>query len=301
MNSRITRVGLLIAMAAILSFSTACTRIDPGWGGIVVDLNGGDKGVEDITIETGRIYYNPIGKSVYQFPHFMQRVKWTKDPADGSPNNEEITFNSVEGTVVNTDVGFAYGIKADRIPHVFVALRTDIDSITDDYMRSQVRGAIAKCAETKTLDKIYGAEKSSIADCAFKAVGAVPFVAENFEVEYLTFIGAFRFDPAVQTSINNKIAAENDKKAAIETALGQAQAAREAAEGKADAIRSVAEAERDAKFAAAEGNAKLQKSLTPAVLRYQEIEMYRTKWNGEVSRVQMGSGGGALLNFSMDK
>jgi len=294
------KVSLLVLMSFVLVFGSACTRIEPGWGGIVVDLNGGDKGVDEIVIETGRIFFNPIGKAVYQFPHFMQRVKWTLDPADGSPENEEITFNSVEGTVVKTDVGFAYAIKAARIPHVFVALRTDIDSITDDYMRSQVRGAIAECAETKTLDKIYGAEKSAIADCALGAVNAVPFVAENFDVEYLTFIGAFRFDEAVQTSINNKIAAENEKKAAIETALGQAQAAREAAEGRADAIRSVANAERDAKFAAAEGNLKLQASLTGAVLQYQEIEMYRAKWNGEVSRVNM-SGGGALLSLDINQ
>jgi regulator of protease activity HflC (stomatin/prohibitin superfamily) len=299
MNS-INRFSLLLLLGFVLVFSSACTRIEPGWGGIVVDLNGGDKGVDDITIETGRIFYNPIGKQVYQFPHFMQRVKWTLDPTDGSPDNQEITFNSVEGTVVKTDVGFAYAIQASRIPHVFVALRTDIDSITDDYMRSQVRGAIAECAETKTLDKIYGAEKSAIADCALKAVNTVPFVAENFDVEYLTFIGAFRFDPAVQKSINSKIAAENEKKAAIETALGQAQAAREAAEGKADAIRSVANAERDAKFAAAEGNLKLQASLTSAVLQYQEISMYREKWNGEVPRVQMGASGGALLSLDVN-
>jgi hypothetical protein len=63
----------------------------------------------------------------------------------------------------------------------------------------------------------------------------------------------------------------------------------------------VAEAERDAKFAAAAGNLKLQKSLDGRVLQYQELEVYRNKWDGAVSRVSMGEGGGALLNFSMDE
>jgi regulator of protease activity HflC (stomatin/prohibitin superfamily) len=300
MNPRYTRVGLLLALAAVLSFSTACSRIDPGYGGIVVDLNGEDKGVDDITVQTGRIYYNPIGKAVYQLPHFMQRVAWTSNPAEGSRDNEEITFNSIEGTVIKTDVGFAWAVKQERIPHVFVEFRTNVADITDGYFRSQVRGAIAACAESKTLDLIYGAEKTAISQCAFDKVASVPFIADNFDLEYLTFIGAFRFDPVVQTAINNKIAAENEATAVEKAAEGVANAARTEASGAADAIRFVSIAERDAKFAAAEGNLKLQKSLTPAVLQYQEIEMYRTKWNGEVSRVQMGAGGGALLNFSMD-
>jgi regulator of protease activity HflC (stomatin/prohibitin superfamily) len=301
MNSRITRFALLGLLALVMSFSTACTRIDPGYGGIVVDLNGADKGVDEIVVQTGRIFYNPIGKSVYQVPHFMQRVAWTLDPAEGSRDNEEITFNSVEGTVIKTDVGFAWAVKAERIPHVFVKLRTNVSDITDGYMRSQVRGAIAECAETKPLDLIYGAEKSAIAKCALAKLQAVAFIGDNFNLEYLTFIGAFRFDPKVQDAINNKIAAENQATAVEKAAEGVANAARTEASGAADAIRLVSIAERDAKFAAAEGNLKLQKSLTSAVLQYQEIEMYRTRWNGEVSRVQMGANGGALLNFSMDQ
>ena len=300
MKSRITRVGLLLIMGIMLSFMTACTRIDPGYGGIVVDLNGEDKGVDDITIETGRIYYNPIGKAVYQLPHFMQRVVWTADPAEGSRNNEEITFNSIEGTIIKSDVGFAWSVKQERIPHVFVEFRTSVSDITDGYFRSQVRGAITACAEIKTLELIYGSEKTAISTCAFNRIAAVPFIKANFDLEYLTFIGAFRFDPKVQDAINNKIAAENEATAVEKTAEGVANAARTQAQGQADAIRTVSIAERDAKFAAAEGNLKLQKSLTSAVLQYQEIEMYRTRWNGEVSRVNMGSNGGALLNFSMD-
>ncbi len=50
MNSQFTRVALLGLLALVLSFSTACTRIDPGYGGIVVDLNGQDKGVDEITV-----------------------------------------------------------------------------------------------------------------------------------------------------------------------------------------------------------------------------------------------------------
>lgn len=289
MKSRIMRVGLLLAMGLFLSFSTACDRIEPGYGGIVVDLNGEDKGVDDITVETGRIYYNPFGTAIFQLPTFMQRVAWTQDPAEGSADNEEITFNSVEGTIIKTDVGFAWAVKKDRVPHVFVEFRTTVADITDGYFRSQVRGAIAECAEDKPLDLIYGAGKTEIAKCAFSKVGSVPFIRDNFDLEYLTFIGGFRFDPKVQDAINNKIAAENEKKAAIERALGKAQA-----------IREVAQADRDSKFLAAEGNDRLVKSLTSALLTYEKIQMMREKWDGTMPRAIMGGDSAALLSLNIE-
>ncbi len=287
MNRKIMQFALLGLLSFMLSFSTACTRIDPGYGGIVVDLNGEDKGVDDIVVETGRIFYSPFGKAVYQLPHYMQRVAWTASRTEGSTDNEEITFNSIEGTVIKTDVGFAWAVKKERIPHVFVEFRSSVSDITDGYFRSQVRGAIAECAEDKPLDLIYGAEKSEIAQCAFDQVGEVPFIQDNFDLEYLTFIGAFRFDPTVQEAINQKIAAENQKKAAIEVAMG-----------KAEAIRQVAQADRDSKFLAAEGNDRLVRSLTGALLTYEQIQMMREKWDGTMPRAML-SDGGALLSLSI--
>ncbi len=285
-----SRIIALSLLSLLLGFGTGCSRIDPGWGGIVVDLNGEDKGVDDIVVETGRIWYSPFGKQVFQLPHFMQRVAWTKSPAEGSEDNEEITFNSVEGTIIKTDVGFAWSVKKERIPHVFVEFRTTVDDITDGYFRSQVRGAIAECAEDKPLDLIYGREKTEVAKCAFKQVGEVPFVRDNFDLEYLTFIGGFRFDPEVQESINKKIAAENDKKAAIETALGRAQAKREQADG-----------DRDAMFSIAEGHRKLQASLTPQILAYKELELMALKWDGALTKVRADGGeGGTFLQISAE-
>jgi regulator of protease activity HflC (stomatin/prohibitin superfamily) len=288
---KFSKIASLFAMSLLFIFNTACwTRVDPGWGGIVVDLNGGDRGVQEITLETGRVWYWPPTQDVYKFPHFMQRVQWTHDEAEGSPHNQEITFNSIEGTVIWADVGYAYSILKERIPYVFVALRTDAETITDDYMRTQVRDAIADCAEDRPLDRIYGAEKSEVSDCALEHLRTVPFIADNFELEYVNFIGAFRFDPAVQTAINNKIAAENEKKATIERAQGRAQA-----------IREVAQADKEAKFMAAEGNDRLRASLTDAILVYENLQVMKEKWNGEFPRALMsGSGsGGVLLSLAL--
>lgn len=237
MRSKFKYLALLGLLSLVLTFGTGCTRIEPGWGGIVVNLNGPDRGVEEIEVQTGRIFYWPFGTAVYQLPHFMQRVAWTKNPAEGSRNNEEITFNSVEGTTIWSDIGLAWSVKKGRIPYVFVAFRTNVETITDDYFRAQARAKIGECAETLPLDEIYGAKKTAIANCGYNKLLEVSFIADNFDLEYLNFIGAFRYEPKVQESISNKIAAEN-----------QAKAVEKAAAGKANAIRLVATADKDAKF-----------------------------------------------------
>jgi regulator of protease activity HflC (stomatin/prohibitin superfamily) len=289
------KLTLLIALFTLAFFNSACYKlVEPGSGGIIVNKSGGDRGVEEIAVETGRVWYNPFTESVYEFPHFTQRVVWTANRAEGSPNDESITFNSVEGVVITADVGFAYNIMKSRIPHVFEKLRTDAETITDGYMRSQVRKAIAACAENRVLDVIYGSQKTAVTDCAKKALLEETFIAKNFEVDYVNFVGALRFPKEVDAAINAKIAAENTKKAAIQKAEGEAQA-----------IETVAEARKVAKFKEAEGNERLLESLTPAILAYEDIQVrlqqvgvMKEKWNGELPKAMLAEGQ-ALFNMDI--
>lgn len=51
---------LWAAMLLILSLSSCSSRIDAGHVGIRVNLYGDNKGVDDITAVTGRVWYNPF-------------------------------------------------------------------------------------------------------------------------------------------------------------------------------------------------------------------------------------------------
>ena len=54
-------------------------RVDAGYGGIKVNLYGDDKGVDDFTLVTGAVWYNPITTAVYEYPTFVQQMmldKW---------------------------------------------------------------------------------------------------------------------------------------------------------------------------------------------------------------------------------
>ena len=60
--------GLLFTfmmVASTMFTSYGYERVDAGYEGIKVNLYGDDKGVDDITLVTGAVWYNPITTAVY--------------------------------------------------------------------------------------------------------------------------------------------------------------------------------------------------------------------------------------------
>jgi regulator of protease activity HflC (stomatin/prohibitin superfamily) len=77
---------MALAVVTALSF-TSCERVDAGHEGILVDLYGSDRGVNDVSLVTGMVYYNPFTQNVYEYPTFVQTVDYpafTINAKDGS-------------------------------------------------------------------------------------------------------------------------------------------------------------------------------------------------------------------------
>ena len=119
-KSFIRRVGATIGILVVLaiSFSACTTRVDAAHVGIRVKLAGSNRGVDDIPQVTGWVFYNPLTEQIIQFPISVQNVVWTKDPHEGSPRDESITFASLEGANINCDVGLAFQIDPKLAPHI---------------------------------------------------------------------------------------------------------------------------------------------------------------------------------------
>lgn len=67
----------VVVLAIIASMSlTSCgyERIDAGCEGIKVNLYGSDKGVDDISLVTGAVWYNPLTEDVFEYPTYVQTV-----------------------------------------------------------------------------------------------------------------------------------------------------------------------------------------------------------------------------------
>ena len=80
-------LGLMVALLAVLSFSSCRERVDAGYEGIKVNLYGSDKGVDDAVLVTGAVWYNPFTQEVYEYPTFVQTIDYkpfTINAQDGS-------------------------------------------------------------------------------------------------------------------------------------------------------------------------------------------------------------------------
>lgn len=269
-------IGILLTALTI----SACTKVEPGYVGIKVNSYGSQKGVEDYPLQTGMVSYNIFTEDVYVFPTFQQNVIWDSAEKDGV--DESITFNSIEGSVINADIGVSYSISGEKVPAVFVKFRQDMEHITHVFVRAEVRDAMSRHASKYKVIDIFGVKKEELLKEVKQDVQNVlgPY---GFNFEMISFIGALRADRNVMTSINATIEATQLAISAqnkIVQTTAEADQAIQRARGEAESILAVAKAQ-------AEANQILSKSLTPELLQVKAIE----KWNGIQPQFVSGSNG----------
>ena len=115
-------------------------------------------------------YWLSVNEDLFIFPTFTQNYTWTKDPTEGSPNNESISFGTVEGMSVNSDIGITYRIDPTMVHNVFQKYKRGVDEITDTFLRNMVRDALVEAASTLEIESIYGSGKAKLMDTVEKNV-----------------------------------------------------------------------------------------------------------------------------------
>ncbi len=257
-------LGILTVSVAACSILPGHVRIKPGYVGIKVEGYGSSKGVQDVTLATGDVVYNPMTEQVFQFPTFEQNYVWTKDTNEQSPLDESITFNSAEGIVINADVNVQFAFITDKIPLVFQAYRQDADDITKTIIRSQVRDVINIVASKRKLTDIFGAGKGEML-AEVEQILNQRLENKGIRFDLVTFVNALRVDPTVQQSLNQTVNA-SFKAAEAQNRLKEAQINLQIAQVKA------------------QENAVTSKSLTPQLLQAKALE----KWDGQLPQSTSG-------------
>ena len=103
----------LMAVFTMLSMSSCgYERVDAGCEGIKVNLYGSDKGVDDISLVTGAVWYNPFTEQVYEYPTYVQTVDY---PA--------FTINAKDGSEFSIDPTISLKIADGKSPQVFKKYR----------------------------------------------------------------------------------------------------------------------------------------------------------------------------------
>jgi regulator of protease activity HflC (stomatin/prohibitin superfamily) len=293
-------LGVVVAIFYLGCATT--TRVDAGHVGIRVKLAGSDRGVQDMPVVTGWVFYNPLTEQLVLFPTSVQNVVWTESAHEGRAFDESITFSSSEGVNCSADIGLSFHIDPALAPKLYGRFRlNDLEKLSDGYMRNTVREAFNDVASKLPVQEIYGAGKSKmLAEVAQKCRDV--FGKDGIVIDQLTINGALRLPQNVMDAINrameatqkaieskNRVAqVEAEATQAVTQAHGGAEAARQKAQGDADAllIRSRAEAQ---------ANEIIRLSTTPAVLQYRALE----HWDGKLPEYNAGQL--PLLTFDLGK
>lgn len=269
----------IFGLFAIMFSLTACGYdvVEPGTVGIVVNMVGSDRGVDDMPLRTGRVFYNPVTENLYKFPTTLQTTTWALEEGG---DNQELVFNAKDGAKIRADVSIGYSIQAELVPDIFEKHKKPIDAISNTYVKTKVRGALNAAAESYTTMEIYATRRQEFLSKVREIINA-DLTKEGFTFEYVEIVGSPRLDPNFQAAIEASLKATQDaQRVENELRATEAEAKKTVAQAEGAARSTIVRAE-----AEAEANRLRQQSLTPLLIQQQLIE----KWNGEYPQIVSGN------------
>ncbi len=289
-------IAILIGGLIFFNYIAAVTRIGAGFVGIEILLSGSQRGPSEIPIKTGWVFYSPLRSQIIEFPTYVQTVKWTRDPNEGHPTNEEMGYNSKEGMEIYSDVSLSYAIDPKMVPDFYLKYRvSDLATFTHGILRDVVRNSLNEVASTYSVEEIYGEHKAEFLHKVESQIQA-KLNPVGVGIQQFGFIGAPRVPAVIAAAITGKAQAiQNAERAQNELAQTQAEAAKKIAEADGDAKSAVARAQGEA-----EANRIRQASISPQLLELRRLENQRAlidRWNGQLPQVEGGNGSGLMLQL----
>lgn len=250
----------VIAMCSAMFSSCGYERIDAGYEGIKVNLYGSNKGVDDVSLVTGAIWYNPFTTSVYEYPTFVNTVDY-----------EPFTVNAKDGSVFTVDPTISLKLIDGKSPEVFKKYRKDrLEDVINTTLYNFTKNAFRIQLNNYTTDEIVS--KREEFERAIEDQLSKELFAENFQLTQLT--SGLQYPESLVKSINAKNAAiQNALRAENEVKTIEAEAKKRVAQahGEAEALRVKGDAE-------AEYNRKLSASLSDLIVKQRMID----KWDGKL-------------------
>lgn len=252
-----------ICLAILVISALSCTRIDAGHEGIKVNLYGDKKGVDEVSLVTGWVIFNPVTTKVYEYPTFVQTVDY---PA--------FTVNAKGGLAFTMDPTVSIKIIDGKTPDIFKKYRLNLEDIVNTTLYTVVVNACRIQVNKFTPDEITSNRDS--VETAIENQLRIELENENFYLERLTT--GLTYPNSIQEAI-----AAKDK--ATQDALR--------VERELEIVKAEAEKKIVAARAEKEANELRTKALTPEILQQQWIE----RWDGTLPRVITSDDTSLMLNL----
>lgn len=238
---------VLLAIMLPIVFSN-CTRIDAGHEGMKVNLYGSDRGIDDVSLVTGWVWYNPMTTKVYEYPTFVQTVDY-----------EPFSINAKDGSEFIVDPTISLKVIDGNSPGIFKKYRRNLDDIINQTLYNYVKDAFRVELNSFTTDEIVS-DRAKFEENLEKSLRTT-LEKEGFQLEQLT--SGLKYPESIVTAVNNKNKAiQEAMRAENELKVAQAEAAK---------VIASAEGEKRA-------NELRMQSLTPLLIQQQLIE----KWDGKL-------------------
>ena len=270
-------VGAVLLIVLSLLAKSTVTYIEPGHVGIVIHRGGG--GVDPQPLGPGFHLRNPLLTQINEYPTFMQTLVLTKDPTEGSANNDEINVNSIEGQPLSLDVSMSFELRPDKVPQLYSTFRTDVYTIQHGFIKQAIRQSLQEVVGNEEIAAILGPKKAEV---VARTQAALQKRVDAYGIDVKQFtLNEFRAPKAVMDAISLKnvmqqqaLTAQNE----LQKNTFQAQGDSIKAVGRAKAI--LAEAEAQAK-----ANDLLSRSITANLVQYEMAK----RWNGQMPTVTGGA------------
>jgi regulator of protease activity HflC (stomatin/prohibitin superfamily) len=133
---------ILIIVGVVLLFIlgvSSCKIADSAEVALVVDQIGTNKGVPNIEMASGVIFYFPPTQDVYMYPTSVQHKVWTADINEDSDTDEHIDVTSADGATFGLDVSINLQLQRARASELFVKYRVDMTELIETRVRTIVR------------------------------------------------------------------------------------------------------------------------------------------------------------------
>lgn len=263
---RIKVVLLLGAIMWLTMSMSSCTRIDAACEGIKVNLYGSDKGVDDVVLVTGMVWFNPFTEEVYEYPTYVQMVDY-----------EPFEINAKDGSKFTVDPTLNINPISGKAAAIFKKYRKPLDEVIHDVLKTHIINAYRIKLNAYTTDELVSKreEFERVTEDYLREVLA----KENFELGEMT--SGLKYPESLERSITAKNQAVQEAlRISNEVAAIEAEAQKKiaAAKGNAEAQRITADAE-------AYYNRTVSASLSNTLVQMKALE----KWDGKTPIVSGGA------------
>ena len=148
---------ILVAVAVILvtlGLAGSCKIADSAEVALVVDQIGTNKGVPNIEMASGFIFYFPPTQDVFMYPTSVQHKVWTASIDEDSPTDEHIDVTSADGATFGLDVSINLQLQRARAAELFIKYRVDMEDLINSRVRTIVRKELLDNAVSFASDSL---------------------------------------------------------------------------------------------------------------------------------------------------